>query len=402
MKKSIANVAVLDITSANEKIIDEIESIKNVATLIYSPETAHLITRLSISNVANSCQVTGEPKLINGFFEINHSSCAESQKPLSMIVNGTLFVKPDVTAEDLEKNFSDFFVNGRVLCPEKLLFTFQTYLKRLNGKTIIYGENDKLIMNDITFNQNMLESIKEPTSFVITGKVTLLDEIEPELLEEKIKSLRVYKSLTIQEKYRQIIEKKLSSETKAKMTVVPKGYEYITNELVLDGVTITKFKKAKILTKNIIRFENDVNEEMVREHIAAIKSDEIVFCNKEIYEIVSELCESSSTNILYYSGKLVVADGLYVLTNAQLKYLPEKFSLLVNGCLQVDDEIQPDILFEKLEFVDNFGQIVANTEIHGLLQTKIRTIKGELQNSDKKKDKKSDDYAIRNAAFLKL
>ena len=400
--KKIGNVGVLDLTEVKAEVLGEIEAVGNVGVMIFTEETEGLVTKLSIGNLGASIKVPKGTKVIQGDFELSHEYFEHNPSP-SFLVEGSLRIKADVVKEDIVK-IGCLYVHGFVICPEPLIAALQAKADRIDGPIIPWMENTRLLKGNVTLDPAFLKALRKPTALVVVGSLNMTASMSSQLLD-KISVIYAIGKVTILEEYYRELQEKLRETSRAKFTITPEGYEYLKQPLFLDSTVLKQYSHAKLYTQERIRIGDDVTPDMLKKHIGAIQTDDIVICRDELREIVMALCEDPAVRILFYRQSLMVVEDKRVLTKAELKYQPDSFSLVVFGRLDIPDDVDPKELLNRLEYVDNFGKILVNEELYGVLQSKMRTREGALVNKDQTKPEKREvpeDYLVENIGYFKL
>jgi hypothetical protein len=400
MGKSIDNVGVLDLISATEEGIKGIDYIHNVGFLLYSSGNASLVSRLNIGNLGSSEEVPVDCKFIQGKVEMDGRYFQNIKEPVSLFVAGQVIIGKDVTDEDIEKKIKFLSIKGQTICPDKLTGVVQLKFNKIDGQVVPYTDSYYINAGKLNINNVFLKSLKGRTSLALIGKVSIIDDIDTELFNERIESIDITGMCLVKEEYVDLLKGKARSNTSCKLDVIPEGYTYIDDDLYLDPVAIKKFREAKVYAAGMLRFSSDVTCEMLSGHIIGIKAKDIIVCSNKIREDISILCSDAADRIYGYSGRVTVIDGDHVLMESELKYSPESISYIVRGDLDVDDEVFPETFIGKVESIDNFGDITCDKEHYGLIQLKLRTNQGDV--SVRKSEKTEGDGGIGNAGYLKL
>ncbi|MBW7456418.1 hypothetical protein K0U00_20495, partial [Paenibacillus sepulcri] len=102
----------------------------------------------------------------------------------------------------------------------------------------------------------------------------------------------------------------------------------------------------------------------------------------------------------------------YRLTTSELNYTPEPLSFIVHGVLDVAPEIDPQLLFDSLGSIVNYGVISVEGEQYGIVQTKLIKNEGviDVRRAEKDHDEPAgaaaadadDTVYISNVNYLKL
>src|SRR4051812_11606979 len=97
----ISNVATLDLRTTSAATFATIKSINNIATVIYSPETAPLMTHLALKNVAATIEVPTDYKVMAGQITVGPNHLQSGQPPLKWLLSGQIFFDTSLSAEQV-------------------------------------------------------------------------------------------------------------------------------------------------------------------------------------------------------------------------------------------------------------------------------------------------------------
>lgn len=398
-KRKIDNIGVLDIRSATEQTIGEIAKIGNVGTVISSPETSHLLSKISIGNLGSSVVLTKDYEMFTGKLELTSEYLGKLSKPLYLYVTGKLFIRENVLIEDIEKGIGGLIITGKILCPEKLTPVVQSKIVNQTGKFVSYPGDACFISGPCVLTDSFLRSLKPASNLFIDGKLKAIGNIDKRLIEEKIEKIEVAGKAIIDEQYSEIMNQKI--KTSAKIEVVPQGCVFLEDELTIDSISIKKFSNARLHTDSMITFKDDVRPEMLQSRIISIKTTGLIVCGEDLREPIVNICEGFSTTVLYHSGKHITVEDEYELDASELEFSEGKITIMVMGELAIGADVAPELLLSKIEFIDNFGEITADPRQIGAIKNKLRTNKGEIINN-KKVENADDDVSLSNAGYLKL
>ena len=173
-RKSIGNVGVLDIRNATEESVDSIRSIGNVGTIVHSPETARLASRLSIGNVGNYFEVTGDFRTHNGHLTITRDFFKGLSSPLSLVVNGHIQVDADVEPADINANLAGLSINGHLMCPENLVGVIQGKIRNMNGHIQTYVPGDRLYLGRLRIDDTYLRTLPDDSTLTVVGRIVVV------------------------------------------------------------------------------------------------------------------------------------------------------------------------------------------------------------------------------------
>ncbi len=383
MKRIIKNVGILDLRTTKDESILDIARVENVGLVIYSPETAHIMSMLNFVNLGTSVETTGDFHMLTGQITLRGADFRNYKEPVNLLITGQVIIKEDMEPEDVEKGIANLIVTGQIICPEKVAPAIHSKLLNMTGQTMTYTSGAKVVIGKLKIDHNLLKSLESPASFSVIGKVDVTSEFPPALLDEKIDSLEVMGKVITREEYMEVLYRKLKNSAMAKIQGIPRGYVLVDRQLIIDSISIRKFGGDKLYALGEILIQPDVTPQMMKEYISSMRIEKRVICPENLKEAVLDLSDEPSPELITYTGKLIIIDGEHILTPEELEYASDRLTYIIKGSMEIDSEVDPKIMMSKIEYIDNFGEIRANTKQYGVLQLILRTKKGEIRRTDK-------------------
>lgn len=399
MGRKITNIGVLDLRDATDETIADITSIGNVGMILYNRNTAHLLTKLNIGNMGASVDAPANAKLVTGQMEITRDVLESVTAPMSLVLTGQLFVEPDLEAADIDRCFGDIIITGQIVAPKHLLPIIQSKLKNQTGQMVAYPRDGRLIRGKAVVTDDFLMSLDKGTVLVVIGGMILLEPVDETLFQERIAGIELTGKAVIREEFRRIFYEKLTSHSQARVEIIPEGFRYCPDPMVLDSDSLLKMKSEKLYCRQFVRLDAAVTAEMFDHAVAALKTNEFVVCSESLKSAVLDKAVVPETTVLTYTGKLIHVEGEDTLTGPELEFTDGKIALLVTGELAIDPNVEPELLIEKIEVLDNFGEVSGNPRQLGALKTKLRTRKGEMTDSTRETEIEE---GLSNVGYLKL
>lgn len=387
VSKMIKNVNVLDLTTAEEPSLAGITAMENINLLLCSRKSAKLLSGIAMKNINVIVEIPEIPENcrlthVNGQLEIDESFAANTDQPLYIVVNGELIFKPNVSLETIEQTIAGIVVNGKIYCKEQLNGMIRQKLDQHNGDIQTYMDDADSLYFNVRVDNTWLQSQPSGANLSFIGKTILLDPLETSLLKEKLNKVEFIGQLIIREEILKDLQHTAVNLHKCKIVTIPKGAVYVAEDLTLDCATMGRFEQSKLYITGTLRLESDVTLEALKSSFESIHTDEMIICRKELKAEVLKRSDVSSAKVLDYSGKLRKIDGEYKLTESELKYTEEPLTLIVNGILDIAPNIDPQMLFDKIERIDNYGVINGSSEQCGVVQTKLHANKGVISERD--------------------
>jgi hypothetical protein len=397
--RRIENVATLDLREATEAALADILSIGNVAVVLYSPETAHLVSRVSMGNVASVVEAPADAKILSGQEIWGRDSFKHRTTPLSLVLSGQLIIHPDIPEADLEQGVGEMIVSGQILCPDHLAGIIQPKIRILNGQIQTYRAGAKLQIGSLVLDENYLRALGEASELVVIGKLTAPEILPNDLLEQKVKRIQVIGKLVCREENAPVLLSRLEDLVKSSVVIIPGGFTWIERSVVLDAGMLESLPSNKLYCGGRVQFGEDVEAQLLDGALEKLVVKDVLLAPARLRSVLARKCNLLETQAIFYSGELWLVESEMTLLASRFNYLEGKATLVVQGELMVDSEVEPKLLAERLEKVHNFGEIFCTREQMSALQARLGINEGEFL------DVAGEDEAqgsMGNVAYLKL
>lgn len=391
MKQTVGNVGVLNLLNATEQSVQAYERIGNVGLVLYRSGQSHLLAALKIGNIGKTVEVPDEFGYYNGTLEINKDYLDSIDQPIKMVLNGMLIIAHDVEPEQLKKGLLDIIVNGEVYTPSKLVGQVNQQFPQGSRTIEVYeGAPPRLENGSITLSNAFLEAAEEPVHLVVNGMLTIPTDIDAALFESKIKKIAVNGMVSVHEEQEALLHRKMDSAPNGVIEVIPAGYRILKKALRINSRSIKSFRNEKLMTKKPVIFEAEVPRTALENAIDRIDSKSFIICHEEIEDLIYEKLERLETEVVSYSNRYILIEGEEHWSNSQFESLQEPVTLIVDGILAIDEDVDADTLLSKVNTLDIFGEVLAaSAEIKGALQGKVRANTGRISlKQDKEEESK--------------
>lgn len=377
----IKEVAFLDLTDASEETLAEITAIKKVAMLIYNEKFEPFMAKIDFHEVAASIKVSGPFSMINGKLDVDHDFLSSLNEPMVYFINGKLTIKPDVTPDLINQAIGGIYLNGKLYCPDQLQGAIHQKIQQQNGKIVTYmAQATHLEPKDLTLTNTYLKSLDNQTSLAVIGTFKMEENLDRKLFDEKIKQIQFLSEALISEAFAEAIYEKLV-EGSGKLSILSEGYTYLEGPFLLDSDVIERYNAAKLYVNGSVFIDESVSESMLRQHLSVIKTEKGVYARTELKKALLDLCDPT-VKLTTYPGVLRIVDGQHTLTQPELDFTEGKLTYVIHGMLEIDNEVDPKTLFEKLDKVDLYGLITGTKTQCGVIQTKIRIKEGVIDSEE--------------------
>jgi hypothetical protein len=404
MKKVYRNIGILDIRETSDETIQDIDSFRNIGTILYSRKTAHLLTKLTFRNLGSTIEIPENAQLFTGQMTINNEDLENATEPLNMFITGQVIFGHNVTVENAEKKIGNLGVTGQILCPDRISGILKSKMKNFTGQMVPYPEGSQVIVGKISIDDSYLKAISTPRGLTVIGKVDVTSQLDINLLDEKLTELYIVGSLAAKEEYMEVLNRKMKERAITKVTTYPAGYTIVKNLDEINANTIKQFNNAKLYFSEMVLFDKNITPESLKQHISSLILKEGSLCHEDLYPHIQSLCHELCGKVLTYSGKPIMIEGEHLLTQEELEYAPDKLTYVIKGEMEIDEKTDPELMIKKIEHVDNFGEIKTAPRQYGALQAILRTRSGEVsrESEDSENEPESQEQGVRNVGYLKL
>jgi hypothetical protein len=403
--KVIGNANVLDIRKATETSVAGISKVGNVNVLVYSRETADLITRLDMGNVNTTVEVPADANVrtLMGQTVINRDYFKSQEAAPFLLVMGQVVVEPDVPVENIESGLDGLVVMGQIVCPEHLAGAIQSKTRQIMGQTVIYPPLARVKLGSLDLDEHYLRALDDGAELAVVGSLCVPQVLPDDLLEQKIQKLFVSGGITCHEENAEAIQARLvtgSGEVKA----IPAGFELVQRPLVLDGALLESLPARKLYCTERVQVEGDVTSSALDKHLDGLASEETILCPAALRDVLSQKCNLLENRVVFYEGELWLVDDARDLKASRFDYLKGKATLVVTGELRVDPEIDPKVLANRLAKVHNLGTIWCTPEQMGAIETRLGLCDGRLMDSTPREEVEEPgaEHQIGNVNYLAL
>jgi hypothetical protein len=315
------------------------------------------------------------------------------------VLSGQLIIHPDIPEADLEQGVGEMIVSGQILCPDHLAGIIQPKIRILNGQIQTYRAGAKLQIGNLVLDENYLRALGEASELVVIGKLTAPEILPNDLLEQKLKRIQVIGKLVCREENAQALLSRLEDQVKSSTIIIPGGFAWIERSAVLDAGMLETLPSNKLYCGGRVQIGEDVETQLLDQALEKLVVKDVLICPARLRSVLARKCNLLETQAIFYSGELWLVESEMTLLASRFNYLEGKVTLIVQGELMVDPEVEPKLLAERLEKVHNFGEIFCNREQMGALQARLGINEGELLDIAGEDEGQG---SIGNVAYLKL
>jgi len=400
--KKIRNIGAVDLRFADEETLKNISQISNTGIVIYSQRVKNLISNIAISNTGMVEEIAEDYKLEVGNLEINKIMLETLETPLKSVVVGVLSIDEDVTPELIQEKIAGIYNIGVINAPKELIGYIKSKVVKNVGVIREFSKDRVSVKGSKDITNNYLNSLKDGITLEIMGSVTMLDDIDTDLFKSKIKQIDLMGAASIREKYQTLFEE--IAKVQGSLRIVPDNCKIIKGMTELDSLQVKRMNKENLFSHGSIIFKEDVTEADLEAGMGKILKCKRILAHKNIIDALIKVIDSD-IQITSYVGKLLINSGEKKFTQLELQYSKEPYFIINKGVLNFDEKIDPDLFYEKIDILENYGQILAPESLYGLVELKTTLNKGELVNTSTKKENEEEETendVISNMGMLKL
>ena len=402
--KYIGNVNILDIRKATPEAVAEISGIGNANLVLYSPETAGLLAKLSFGNINSTVEVPADVKvdMVLGKTTIRHEYFENLAAPVYLFVMGQVVIEPDVTAENIEKGLNGLVVFGQVICPEQLQGAVQSKTRSMFGTIKTYPVLKHIRRDAFEMDVNTLFSLEDKTELVVLDWLSLPEVLPGDLFEQKIHKLFVLNEVKCHAENADALKARLVDGS-GPVTAIPAGFVDVDKPLVIDNTLLESLSVKKLWCEELVQIDAGVTAAMLDEHLEGIVGQELILCPQALKSTFMKKCDLLKNRVVFYEGMLWLVDDERTLRASFFETIEEKITLLVTGELTIDPAVDYKLLAARLAKVHNFGLIRCTPEQMGAIQARLGLSEGSLEDSSQKEEPSEPaSDQIGNANYLTL
>ncbi|MDP6453673.1 MAG: hypothetical protein QF898_10225 [SAR202 cluster bacterium] len=378
-QRNLSNIGVFDIRNASEEAIKAVNSIGNVGLFITSRETASQVTHMQTKNVGAYISAPSEARFINAGLTIGVNYFKDRQSSESLIVNGRILIEEGVAGDDLEHGLQALYVNGSIFYPSALESIIQSKIQWHNGASVACGEDDIIEEGRWVMDESYLNNLDDDSIIITAGRLDIPDVLPNDLLERKVRSLKVAGSIRLHEENRQVLRSRIHQiSNRSRTTVIPSGFQLYDMPVELNNATLQSLNDARMFVDGRVVIERDTDPALLDSSIAAIGTTDILICPEELQATIAQKCDLIQTRAVIYRGELWLVEDELEVAPSRFDFMEDGATLVVWGEFSVSPDVEPKTLADRFEAVHNFGEIYCSQAQMGAIQARMKTSQGEL------------------------
>jgi hypothetical protein len=395
----------LDLRKATAESVSNIRGVGNVNVVLYTPETAGLLTRLNIGNMNASAEIPSDQKVdvVTGQTTYKKEHFEHLEGPLFPVVMGQVIIDPGVTPEMVLKGFSGIVVLGQLVAPEPLAGALQSRVRSVSGEFKTYPVLKQTFTGGVEMTERWLLGLEDGAEVGILGSLAVPKIIPNDLIEQKITRLFVLGKIACHEENAGVIQDRLMQGS-GPLKVIPAGFEVVEKPLTLDAMLLEALPVRKLLCKEIVLIGADVTPALLDEHLDALHSEELILCPSGLRSVLLKKCDPLKDQLVFFDGLLCLIKDQETLRASFFDNMEGPVTLVVVGDLTIDAVVDPAVLAARLVKVHNQGVIHCTPQQMGVVRSRLGLQDGVLLDSTlpEEPEKEPDGDFIGNANYLAL
>jgi len=399
-KRTIGSVNVLDLRRATEASIAGIARIGNANVVVYSRETAGLLTRIDIGNANAMIEIPSEVNVetVTGQAVIKGDYFKDQEEQLFLLGVGQVIIGPDVPAKEMTRRLAGLVVVGQLVCPENLAGIVQSKTRSVTGQTQTYPPFDDVALGSLVLNERGLQAMDDGSQLAVIGSLRIPEVVPNDLISRKLSKLHVAGSILCYEENANTI-REILTDPSAKVVAIPSGFKLVDRPLDLDRSLLESIPPSKLYCRERVVVRTDVDPSLLDEKLEELSCEELALAPRGLKEVLSRKCNLLQTEVVFYDGDLLLYDGEDVLRKTRFDHMSEKATIFVEGEVTIEPDVTGDLLTERIAKVHNRGVIRCSPDQLGAIEALLGISDGVLVDATETKEK---EYWIGNVHYLTL
>ena len=326
-------------------------------------------------------------QVINGSSELNAQSFVEDHTFL--IVNGDLSILPET--KDILKKYESIVVNGCVKHPDDISLGDKMHV---NGATISYPKDCKMLEKEFVMDYYFPIRAKSNTRYFAENRVVMTDlgcDLFP-LIEKKVRFV-TKELLVLEEKVKEAIA--LVDET-VRLTVIPEGYTYINENVLLDERSLRRYGNKLYIDGNLTIGEESLDCLPQLEGLK-VKGDVLL---KKKYQAEFEKIDAEYRKLVIIKGRVIENCVQASLDTATLDLDPDGIAVRCVSRLELAKDILPEKIMNQLE-IANCACVICSEEQKAAVSFVSKNV-ARIETGDAEEKKEEQEEAVSGKRVVQI
>lgn len=354
MKKIIRNVAALNLCGATAESLADIALIEGVAVVLVTPQVLPLMQHVEMRDVAAVREVPDDVRtlMFNGELLLTADQLAQ---PCYLVVNGRLRLDESMTPELIASMVSGGMVNGELIAGGKQQAALLHCGVQVNGKNTVIPEGFRLRESGAPITAQ--EAAGMTGGWMRTGKTILEPGAAKTLRQRDVKLTGTAGAVVPQEDAEDFYA---LWQGQGEITLLEANTRYVADDLTLRGTdAMLKLRGERYVAGNLTLMDT-----VTPAHLAGMSrlwvTGTLMLPEALLDTVLPHL--ENEPELVPYQGKLLVDEEKMELGEAELSAYTQGVTLLVQGQLDLREDLAPEVLREKVRLLYNCGQVILNAE----------------------------------------
>ena len=385
-KTVVGNLSVLDLRRASDESFSSISVIGNLGVVLYSRETAHLLSRIGsvVGNLGGSIEAPADAIVHAGDVQFVADYFGADESARNLVVAGRVVVSPDLPSGDIDRGLGQLVVTGDLICPDHLSSHIWAKTSHLGGQQVVYPQGSRVILNNLDVDDTFLGALPDAATLVVVGNLNMRQVVSDALLDEKLKQLQVTGRILVHEENAQAVLERLSQEPAGlRVTTIPQGHSLVDRQLLLDDASLASLPSPRLYCTRRVVVDPATNPELLDERLESLVCKQMVMCPTSLGKVMSRKCDVTQNQLVLYEGTLWIIEDERELIPSTFEYLEGQVTLLVRGVVKISPEIEPSVIADRVAKIHNWGVISCTPGQMGAVQARLGISSGVLADSTK-------------------
>ena len=387
--KVIKNIAFLSVLSDKENaMLKNVDVIKNVAFLMVREGFYTKYPNIAMKNIANTVVVPEGMEVATsvGMLTIDNAFLESISNKVHLAIVGAVIFEPETDSKMIAEKIAAIHLTGAAICRESTAGAVSSLLKGQTAVTVTYPDDISATVraengDNIVLSHDYIESLNDNTILIINGIAHMMEDIDKTVLSKKVLKIVTNGIITISQQNHKVVAGKLILNGKS--TVIPTGFEYVDNDININENNLSVYEDRNIFCTKSIYFDNKLTPELMINSPFRLICEKAV-CKKNIVKQVSQTLEKPETQMIVYDNELIINHAKRKITSKELSFAKVPVHILNYGNMDFDEDMDDELLYEKVAGIYNYGSIKCSEKSYGLIQSKIIEDQGEIKIYDEK------------------
>ena len=346
MKKIIRDVAALNLCGATAESLAEISAIEDVALVLLTPRVRPLMQHIAMRDVAMVKEVPDGVRLLmhNGDLRFTADQLV---RPCFLLVNGRLRLVASMVVGGM--------INGELIAGEKQLAALVQCGVQVNGRNTVMPEGFRLRESGAPI--SVQEAAGMTGGWMCLGKLILESGAAKMLRQRDARLAGTAGAVVPQEDAEDFYA---LWQGQGEIILLEANTRYVAEDLMLRGADAA----LRLRGDRYVAGDLTLMDTVTPAHLAGMGrlwvTGTLMLPEALLDTVLPHL--ENEPELVPYQGKLLVDEEKMELGEAELSAYTQGVTLLVQGQLDLREDLAPEVLREKVRLLYNCGQVILNAE----------------------------------------